>query len=161
MTINSAEIIGIGQLQAGLAVEVTSRTVPQRDFLFLFSRLFRDKAINNQFERYYVPVLERARARPGVRQHHYVLYSNNEPVSCASMYWRKEIACLYNVGTHAAQQNTGYGALFSRYALADVAKLGCKTIFLQCECDTHIERLYKAIGFAPTFTPYSVVLLNG
>ncbi len=160
MTIQAQEIIDLGPMRADLTVEVTENAVPQKDFLFLFSSLFRDQATNKHFEHYYVPALKNARQLPNVRQRHYVLYSCAEPVACASMYWRNDMACLYNVGTHVAQQKKGYGTLVSRLALADLGKCGCNMIFLQSECDANIMRLYSAIGFASTFTPYSIVLLT-
>jgi hypothetical protein len=112
MTIERQNIMRVGQMQTGLSMDVTDNPVPQDDFIFVFSRLFKNEETNLYFERVYVPVLKRAQRRPDVCQRHYVLHSYGEPVSCASIYWHSEIACLYNVGTRASQQKKATARFF-------------------------------------------------
>lgn len=131
-------------------VKVVETADPGADFAFVFGRLFDDEDVNRHFERYYVPTLRAATAPTSATPVHLVAYAGTEPVACASVYLLGGLAGLYNVGTVASQQRRGIGGWISAEALQHV---GQRSVFLQCEAGTHVERLYRSLDFEAVATP--------
>jgi hypothetical protein len=131
-------------------VEVIETADPGADFAFVFGRLFDDEDINRHFERYYVPTLRAAITPILAKPVHLVAYAGTEPVACASVYLLGELAGLYNVGTVSTRQKSGIGGWISNEALGHV---GRRSVFLQCEAGTHVEKLYRSLDFEAVATP--------
>lgn len=157
MLLKSPDKITSPSVPEGMTIEVGSDPVPPHGFLTVFGNMFPDEDTNIHFRSYYVPALGNARPQIGVRQFHFVLSERSKAASCASIYLHNDIACLYNVGTTSSEQRRGLGRLISQISVKKALEEGAKTIFLQCECDGSTEKLYASLGFAPSFTPFTVV----
>ena len=145
---------------AGIEIDIQDRPRPQEEFLEIFKELFDDPVLNIHFKKHYVPALQQASAVAHVQQTHFVGSAGGQAVTCASIYVFERNAALYNVGTRTEAQKRGYGRRISLAALDHARTAGCNMFFLQCEVGTHVERLYKRIGFSIVATPSIVVLKN-
>jgi amino acid adenylation domain-containing protein len=83
-----------------------------------------------------------------VKQHFY-LSKDNAVVSVATLIQRNGIGCIYNVGTPPVHRQKGYAAELLKRILNAVQE--STRIFLQVECDSPAERLYKKLGFHTVF----------
>ncbi len=128
---------------------------PGGDFATVFANLFPDQAINDHFSAYYVPALRAARRASSAQPVHLVAFEGDEPVACASLYLVGDYAGLYNVGAIASRQRQGLGAWISSEILKHA---NGRSIFLQCECGTHVERMYMGLGFSILSTPEIVTV---
>lgn len=143
---------------ANITVKEEISEKPTPHFLEIFSNLFYDEEINSALKKYYVPALENSNKKINIQVIHFVLYDKEIPISCASVYIKDDIAGLYNVGTRNNKQKMGYGEIISKVAISHAYNKGCKNIFLQCQTNTHVENLYKNIGFRVVDVPNIVTL---
>jgi GNAT superfamily N-acetyltransferase len=133
---------------------VNTEASPGVDFERVFGSLFADASLNSHFSQYYIPTLARARpSNSGAVPFHVVGYGSKGPICCASVYALGSFAGLYNVGTVSSAQRQGLGAWVSAIALNVAQKAGCTVAFLQCEVESHVERLYLGLGFEIVATP--------
>lgn len=130
------------------------------EFLTVFKKLFSDENINSHFAKYYIPALQQATVSKGVRCTHLVGFTQHKPVSTATIYVCEGLAGLYNVGTEIQSQKNGFGREISIRAMNIARSQGAKHIFLQCEADTHVELLYKEVGFEIYQSPVGVTLVD-
>lgn len=140
-------------LSDSLALTVETNPAPGRDFLTVCGDLYADPATNAVAQAVFVPVLEAARAVPGVETRHLTLSEAGTPVACASLYRAGSRAGLYNVGTRAPYQGRGLGAAVTQAALRCAAEAGAGTVSLQCVGDGPVERLYQRLGFTVAASP--------
>ncbi len=136
-----------------LEVIVTENVTPTDDYGAVLESLFEEQSINNIFRDFYVPTLMSSELRLGTHSVHAVAYLDGKAVGCGSTYRRDELAGLYNVGTVFNQQRQGIGAAISHALAHRTFVNGASEIFLQCVVGTHVERLYKNIGFLSAEVP--------
>ncbi|MCP4985688.1 MAG: GNAT family N-acetyltransferase [Colwellia sp.] len=124
---------------------------PIDDFIFVFSNLFDSNEVSSEviesFNEQYTKSLESEKKPNLCDVRHLTAYVNKEPVAIASIYFDKDIACLYNVGTLHNKTKCGYGKKISKSAVNLAFSLGVKSVFLQCESSGFVEKLYRSIGF--------------
>jgi GNAT superfamily N-acetyltransferase len=89
--------------------------------------------------------------KPPVTIAHFVGKSGSEPVAIASIHMAPPVAGLYNVGIRHKFRRQGLGTEVSGVALNFALEKGCKTIFLQTQPDSPVERLYSKVGFSRAF----------
>ena len=138
------------------SVVVSDRAIPSDDYLSVFSNLLSDLGATEEdtisFNNQYSASLKQAKDIQGVNVRHIVGYTASKPVAVASIYFDGDMGALYNVGTLSGNKKLGYGKNISELALNEASKNGVGSIFLQCEPDGYVEKLYRSIGFSPIST---------
>jgi hypothetical protein len=131
---------------------IGERPVPTSDFLEVFEGVLTDLGVGDEdigsFQKQYGSSLRSARPVEGVSVRHLVGYVNGTPVACASIYFDKELACLYNVGAATNAKRHGYGSYISGLAVNLAFSLGVRRVFLQCASGGYVETMYRTLGFS-------------
>ena len=83
--------------------------------------------------------------------YHYLCYSDNCPVSIATLCYSNGKGGLYNVGTSPVQRGKGYGTIATKACIEKWKDLGGNSLFLQTETVSLVEQWYGRLGFRINF----------
>lgn len=98
----------------------------------------------------YVEALMKSFNKPD-KFYHYVCYVNSRPVSVATLCFENGKGGLYNVGTVPNERGCGYGTVVTIACIKKWKEMAGKTLFLQTETGSNVEKWYYRLGFELAF----------
>jgi GNAT superfamily N-acetyltransferase len=92
---------------------------------------------------------------------HYIADIQDRPAGLATLIYAGELGCIYNVGTVPELRGKGVGTALSVRAVEEALEAGVKTVFLQTEADSDVEKWYEWLGFRRGFLASGMVAGEG
>lgn len=106
----------------------------------------------------YVDSIANCQPMGNVKVAHFLGRKNELPVAISSVFLSPPWAGIYNVGTIHSERRQRYGWDLSSAAVDFAIKNNCKTIFLQTQKDSPVEKLYSKMGFVRAFVGSFLIL---
>lgn len=82
---------------------------------------------------------------------HFVCYDSGKPISIATLCFENGYGGIYSVGTNPAYRGKGFGTVATSACISKWQELGGKTLFLQTETGSDVEKWYFKLGFKKVF----------
>lgn len=83
--------------------------------------------------------------------YHFVCYDSEKPVSIATLCFENGYGGIYSVGTNPEFRGKGFGTVATNACISKWHELGGKTLFLQTETGSAVEKWYFKLGFKKVF----------